>query len=291
MITSPYGGESKLLERLHVSELARRYKNKCGADISFAFGEIQFAELHQCMKTGYKFWWPNELAGKEEFYRVLSSAWPNYYRTERWEYTYSRNLVDQNDACLEVGCGRGYFLKSIESICSSSVGLEFNTEAITRKVCDSEIYKEDISEYSLRNRAESGYDKVYAFQVLEHIPKPLEFLQACLAILKPGGLLVISVPNDEWIVHKNMQDPFNLPPHHIGGYDDEVFKKISVLLGMELVDIKFQPAAFPAVDVAERTKRKVLWRVFMRIFIGVGQRLLQRLHEPGHTMLVVLRKL
>lgn len=287
MDISPFGGDSKLLLKLHVSELKRRYIDKCGIDISFAFGDVNYAELHQCKTTGYKYWLPPELAGKDDFYRALSAAWPNYYRNTRWEYASSMNLVEKNDVCLEVGCGRGYFLKSIESRCKKSVGIEFNKEAIDQKVCNSDILDLDISE--LGNTGDK-YNKIFSFQVLEHIPEPMPFLLNCLRLLKPGGLLVISVPNDEWVVHSNMEDPFNLPPHHIGCYSYSVFQQLSEILGAEITDVRIQPANFPGIEVTERTGSKLLWRIFSRVTRAIGSPVLRYLREPGHTMVVIFAK-
>lgn len=282
---SPFGGTATLQERLHSSEIIRRYKNKCGMDISFALDDIEFAELYQCEKTGYKFWLPSKIAGGEDFYAALSAVWPDYYRSERWEYSHARQFIQPGDSCLEVGCGRGFFLGSIERICKSSVGLEFNNNAIKEKVCKSRILNQDISDY----QSDSGrHDNIFFFQVLEHIPEPLEFIKSCLVHLKPTGKLVISVPNDEWIIHKNMQDAFNLPPHHVGGYNPLVFQKIAELLHLEVVTVKTQPANFPAIEVTEPTARQIPWKVFRRLADIVGDQVLRYCGEPGHTMLVVL---
>jgi SAM-dependent methyltransferase len=288
MIKSPYGFESDLVERLHVSEIARRYKAKCGADISSAFGSLQFAELYQCKGTGYKFWLPNELAGDEKFYQLLSKSYPNYYGTTRWEYAESINIVNRNDVCLEIGCGRGYFIKAIESKCSDVFGLELNSQAINEKVCQSEISLEDISVHA--ERVGQKYDKIFTFQVLEHIPNPQRFIANCLLMLKPGGYLVISVPNDDYIVHKNMADAFNLPPHHMGCYNADVFYKLSKIFNIELVNISNQPPVFPQVDVTNKMRQFKLWNRYFRIFSWLGGRILTHLNEPGHTMLVIFRK-
>ena len=287
MIISPYGFESELVERLHVSELVRRYKAKCGADISSAFGSVQFAELYQCKGTGYKFWYPNELAGNEEFYQILSKAWTNYYRTTRWEYDEASSIVNATDICLEVGCGRGYFIELIESKCRNVTGLEFNSQAIKEKVCQSEMYLEDVSVHA--KRVGRKYDKIFTFQVLEHISDPKQCIENCLLMLKPGGNLVISVPNDDYIIHKNMADAFNLPPHHMGYYNANIFKELSKIFDLELVSISNQPPNFPQVEVTDKILKSRLWNRYFRLFYWLGIRILTHLKEPGHTMLVIYK--
>jgi SAM-dependent methyltransferase len=39
------------------------------------------------------------------------------------------------------------------------------------------------------------YDIIVAFDVVEHVPSPGQFLKKCYSLLKPGGRLVIAVPN------------------------------------------------------------------------------------------------
>lgn len=286
-VISPFGGDSAFLDKLHVEELARRYKIKCGLDIAFAFNEIQYAKLYKCNKTEYKFWLPNELAGNEEFYKALSTAWPNYYQTNRWEFRHCQELVRKEDVCLEVGCGRGYFLKSIESHCRYSIGLEYNSEAIEQKICNSTILRQDVVT-SLNDFKK--FDKIFAFQVLEHISDPLFFLNGCLTCLKSKGFLIISVPNDENVIHQSLQDPFNLPPHHVGYYNTTVLSNISNLLGLQIVKILLQPAEFPFINVSEEVKNKPSWQIYFRVFRAIGRLLLKQLHEPGYSMLVVFRK-
>lgn len=286
---SPFGGECSHVERVHVAELVRRYKEKCGADISSAFGSIQFADLYLCNKTGYKFWLPLSLAGDEDFYKLLSMSWPNYYRQERWEYKYAKNLVEKSDACLEVGCGRGYFIKSIETQCSKVLGLELNNDAINLKSCSSKIIDESLSSHS--TMSPGVYDKVFAFQLLEHLSDPKGFLNDCAKLLKMSGLLVVSVPNDDYMPHQLMQDPFNFPPHHMGSYNKSVFEKIGEMLDLELIEVQVQPPHFPKMEVSSTVANSNFWKAYSAIARVFGRFLLRGLGEPGHTMLVVYQKL
>lgn len=286
-LLSPFGGKSKKVMQLPIYMIRARYFEKCGIDISKYLPEDGFIELHQCLITDYKYWLPKEIAGNEEFYHLLSSVWKNYYQTQRWEYKHSISYVDKGTSCLEIGCGRGFFLKSIENICKEAVGLEFNTEAICNKVCHSQILNESIQSYANKD---IKHDVIFSFQVLEHVTDPLAFISAALQCLKPGGLLIISTPNDDWGPHRRMEDAFNLPPHHMGCFNPMVYEKISRLLNIKLVKKFTQPSDFTLPQYTEKTNSSWIFKLFRKIVRKIGRFVLNVAGEPGHTILVIFEK-
>jgi 2-polyprenyl-6-hydroxyphenyl methylase/3-demethylubiquinone-9 3-methyltransferase len=44
-----------------------------------------------------------------------------------------------------------------------------------------------------------GYDLVFANQIIEHLVYPVEFLSRLLTLLKPGGRLVVTTPNGQYL--------------------------------------------------------------------------------------------
>ena len=290
-VLSPFEGEVIHLDRVHVSEFVRKYRQKCGVNISDEFFDIEYADLYLCKKTGYKFWHPYELAGRDSLYKKLSFAWPHYYQTNRWEYSQLAAFISSSDNCLEIGCGRGYFIRLIEGRCQSVKGIEFNQDAIKEKVCDSVINLESAQSHQLKCSTNfEKYDKIFSFQVLEHISNPAEFFETCIFMLKSGGHLIVSVPDDNFVLHRDMADAFNLPPHHVGCYNDSVFKKIGEIYNLKVINIKHAPPTFPGILASESSRNSISWRVFLKFINPIGEMLLRVLKEPGHTMLVTLQK-
>jgi SAM-dependent methyltransferase len=93
-------------------------------------------------------------------------------------------------ALLEIGCGNGFFLDCAARQGYTEVyGVEPGKAAVAgappelreRIVCD--VMRPGLFEHA-------RFDVICAFQVLDHIPDPLGFLQLCREILRPGGLLL-----------------------------------------------------------------------------------------------------
>ena len=139
--TSPFNSPAKRVASLPARYVAEMYRQKCKVNILAAFGNVEEIHFYECEATGMRFWRPTSVAGDEGFYRILSAAWPNYYRSERWEYSHVRKILRSSRRVLEVGSGRGYFLKSIEGSVADALGLELNESAISTKVTTFDVHK------------------------------------------------------------------------------------------------------------------------------------------------------
>jgi SAM-dependent methyltransferase len=284
VLTGPFGPSHRVLS-LSREAVAEAYERKCGVNVRSYLAES--LHLYECQATGYRFWRPTDLAGNEEFYRSISAAWPNYYRENRWEYQHVLPLLNRQDSMLEVGCGRGFFLRLTESEIKSAVGLELNREAIKNKVTAAEVLPLTVREMAARKPA---FDVVCAFQVLEHISEPADFIQDCLDCLDPRGRLIFSTPNHDHVPFQNREDAFDMPPHHMGHFSPQVYAKIGERYGLVLEQAIIEPRQARFESVAESTRSQLSYRLIER----VGLRLLSRIYrssgEPGPSVLAVFRR-
>lgn len=235
IITSPFGGNAKIVQTMPVSVIEQMYQRKCGVDISSSFNGIPEVGLYQCEITGYKFWRPEHITGNETFYKMLSAAWPNYYRIERWEHTFAHKYLKNKNYVLEIGSGPGHFLKTLEGDVTNAMGIELNTKVISEKVTKFQILPTSMELLSEKN--EYKFDAIYAFQVLEHILNPYSLIKSSLKCLAEGGLLIFSTPNNDYSAFKNQTDAFDLPPHHIGVFNPLIYEKIGKLFDLQIVEI------------------------------------------------------
>lgn len=284
---SPFGAEATLLQVVPVGFIVEQYKRKCGIDVSSSFGSLLNVGLYECMGTGYKFWRPDTIAGDELFYSHISHAWENYYRTDRWEYSHVRKFLTGKERLLEIGCGKGYFLRSIEARVQSAVGLEYNEEAIRYKVADADVLHMSVAEMAASG---SKFDVVCAFQVLEHVTDPRSFIEQALTCLSDGGTLILSTPNNDNVHFRSQQDIFDGPPHHMGHFTLDVYERIAKAFGCAVLKTVSQSRRATLPSATQCTSDSVFHRAVSLVVRGLLNISYCFNGEPGDTIIVFLRK-
>jgi 2-polyprenyl-6-hydroxyphenyl methylase / 3-demethylubiquinone-9 3-methyltransferase len=132
---------------------------------------------------------------------------------------------------LEVGCGRGFYLQALSyfSFLKEIHGIDLNKQylAKAKKVCkDKRITLQKGSIYELPYPAGS-FDFVLASEILEHLTDDAAALKEIKRVLKPGGTLVITVPNEQFPF---LWDPLNWILMRV--FNTHVNKNIWWLAGM-----------------------------------------------------------
>jgi 2-polyprenyl-3-methyl-5-hydroxy-6-metoxy-1,4-benzoquinol methylase len=105
-----------------------------------------------------------------------------------------RDRLSPNMKALDIGCSAGHFLYVLKEYVRECIGIEFNKEnaEFVNKELGIKTYTEPIEKTDLP----LGYfDLITAFQVLEHVEDPIQFLTTLRKYLKPDGYLYLEVPN------------------------------------------------------------------------------------------------
>jgi len=86
----------------------------------------------------------------------------------------------------------------------------------------------------------NAYGMVTAFQLLEHLSDPLPFLRSAVRLLRPGGRLLLAVPDsDGWLARTgNLLD---MPPHHVLHWNPEAMRFLTRLFPRELEELAIEP--------------------------------------------------
>lgn len=276
------------------------YQKYFQMDVAEYFEGIEQFQMFECMQSGYRFYHPFSMGGKSALYEEFQKLnW--YYLPWKWEHDVCKSLVKKGDYILEVGCGRGDFIKNISKQIPSvqCTGLELNRSAAIEEG-GLKILNTTIESYAAKNP--QAADLVCSFQVLEHISQVRPFLGAMVQSLKPGGLLVICVPNNDSFIKHDFTGVLNLPPHHMGLWNEKSLKFIGTQFNLGLEKIVFEPLqpyhfdwytaitmqhlfglkfGNALISLFQKTKINKILNLFLKLFSTIIR---------GHSILIVFRK-
>ena len=118
-------------------------------------------------------------------------------RYGQWKRLKSIERFIKGGRLLEVGCGTGVFLEEVvRSGRWEAVGIEPGAKAAAyaRKNLGIQVHQQVFSEVALEP---DSFDVIVLWNVVEHFYHPIQDLRRAGDLLKPGGLLVFSLPNIE----------------------------------------------------------------------------------------------
>lgn len=151
---------------------------------------------------------------KDAAFRDNVEAWfldPQGPSQHTLRYFENNGLALSGKRLFEIGVGAGRFLAECRKRGAQVDGLDFSLHTVStaKKFFDLEV--RCCSVETAQEVPAGAYDYVCAFEVIEHVPKPKEFLSLVKRILKKDGLAVITTPNFE-IFKKMHNDQFTYVP-------------------------------------------------------------------------------
>lgn len=239
MALSPVtNSSSKVVDSFDLPVILEGYKKDIGISVDKYFSGSKELLLYECPDTALRFFSPASMAGDGDFYASLEDK-PGYYDEWKWDYATAYDFIEANTKVLDIGCGRGAFLKKLQTEKNCVVkGLELNPSAyaiLQQRGIDAEM--EMIETYATKHTDE--YDVVMFFQVLEHISNVKSFLTGAIQCLKPGGRLILAVPNNEpYLFGFAKYNWLNLPPHHMGWWNKASLTNLAKFFPIDVMEIK-----------------------------------------------------
>lgn len=97
---------------------------------------------------------------------------------------------------LDVGCGAGSFLQRMRAFGWTVTGLDYAAD-VARSVEARTGIKVHVGSLPHPALKSQTFDAITMWHVLEHVPSPRTLIRHAASMLRPGGLLVIEVPNIE----------------------------------------------------------------------------------------------
>jgi len=107
-----------------------------------------------------------------------------------------------DEKVLEIGCGRGFYLKTLIEIFPDLkiTGIDLKEEYLStaKKFINNEkieLLKADATKLPFKNET---FDRIIASEILEHIIDDQKAISEIFRVLKPEGLVMITVPNKNY---------------------------------------------------------------------------------------------
>lgn len=99
----------------------------------------------------------------------------------------------QRTNVLDIGSGMGTFLFAAKPYYKKAIGLDVSAQMaeFVEKKTGIKVYLNPFHEFEYPEK----FSLIHMSHVIEHVPNPNEWLQKAKAMLEPGGILVINVPN------------------------------------------------------------------------------------------------
>ena len=191
--------------------------------------------------------------------RTPQSVWDERYRNLEMEYGGEKcnfqELFDKylpgDGTLFEVGCYPGRFLIYLGKKLGYTVnGIDrtpYVHDRLRSKLEECGIKCGDLIEGDFfQFQSAKQYDVVCSFGFIEHFSDTEDVLRRHVALLKSGGILVISVPNFaggvQFILH-NWLDRKNLLQHNLSAMDLNEWSRILGKLGMQISYIDYYDTA------------------------------------------------
>lgn len=177
---------------------------------------------------------------ENEFYETFSDDYIEKHKQDLawWEIEHKEKyalfeslLGDKKGSLLDVGSGPGMFLKvgaelgwNVEGIEPGKSAWEFSTKTLGLTVHQAYLDERNVADFG-------QYDVVHLNNVLEHTIDAGAFVAMLKKLVRPGGLLVVTVPNDfnplQNIVHDVLEKPqwWVAPLQHLNYFTPESLAK------------------------------------------------------------------
>ncbi len=163
--------------------------------------------------------------------------------------TIEKFALNPTKSYLDVGCGEGKTLVEAKNRGWSVAGLDIVDHRMEEAKANDILFIEGKLPQS--EIKPNSFDIIYMDSVLEHVTTPVEQMQKCYEILKPGGIMYVGVPNEDSFINSVKRfiytvmrkrdvstrlKPFH-SPFHINGFTKKSFGNIVENTGFSVIQL------------------------------------------------------
>ena len=241
--------------------------------------EMHLYRCDRCLHTFTKL--PKEAQEKfgSEYFDEEHKRWfdhPNFGLFERVVKSIEKNKAARGVALLDVGCGRGDFLKWLHARRPDwkLTGLDLSPNDLG----EIRFIQGDVFDVQLAEK----FDVVTMFSVIAHLEENRPFFARMRTLLNDGGVLVVNTFNTDSLIFRiaralraiGMVSPFQrlYSRHHLQHYSKKSIREVLARSGFEILDHQCHNYPVQAVDVPRSTPwMESLFRGFAGLIFLVSE--------------------
>lgn len=193
-------------------------------------------EIYQCKGCGLVQLSNNPVAYYREVIRAAAfSKEMKEFRVRQFNAFVKKYSLKRKKA-IEIGCGRGEYLRLMKQTGANVFGLEWSEESVSQCIKKSlKVFQGfvDNGNYQIK---ESPFDAFFILNFLEHLPDPNSTLRGIYNNLTEEGIGLIEVPNFDMMLQKKLFSEFTRD--HLFYFTKETLKELLTLNGFDVLENK-----------------------------------------------------
>lgn len=228
-----------LRRSLDSAEIILQWQKQAQIDIRDELNTISSIDFYECPQCFLGFFKPDSACGSPALYEQLEKL-ETYYLPRKWEHDVALQDMEGATNGLEIGCGFGAFVARV--IAEKRIqfeGCDPNPSAVLVAQASGAPVRLSTLE-GITGSQGDGYDVICAFQVLEHVANPRTFLARACTLLRPGGKLLLGLPNAASFVKYGF-NIYQYPPHHLSSWAPAVLLRLPQHFPLKTVRILREP--------------------------------------------------
>jgi len=200
-----------------------------------------------------------------------------YEVNKRLNIIFNRLLSDDLNGklVLDAGCGTGRFSARLIERGACVVSLDIGHGLVTQSLLKSPTAWGVQSSLENLGIADDTFDVVVCTEVIEHTPNPRCSVHELMRVLKPGGILVLTVPHQLWRFSVTVANWLKIRPY--AGYENWVSRRelelwveeaggnIEQMIGFNLFPLFYRPF-YRLLDAADH------YRLLYPLMVNIGLR-------------------